>query len=78
MPMASICTMDSRLLPLLANSPSKSFRVTEFIAENCMELKPPKINSCTSSNHVGWPGEVRPNVASMMATMMELTCSTLR
>ena len=74
--MASICTMDKRLLPLLANSPSISLSVTEFMAENCMELKPPKINSCTSSSQVGVPSATRPNEASIKASMTELICST--
>ena len=74
--MASICTMDSRLLPLLADSPSISLSVTEFMAENCMELKPPKMNSCTSSSQTGVPGTTSPNEASMRASITELTCNT--
>ena len=78
MPMASICTIDKRLLPLLANSPSRSFKVTEFIAENCIELKPPNTKSCSSSNQGGWLALVNAKLASMMATITELTCSTRR
>jgi hypothetical protein len=57
--MASICTMDSRLLPLLAMLPSRSRRVTVFIAVNCSELTAPKQASCRMCSHSGWAGVTR-------------------
>ena len=50
----------------------------KFIAENCMELKPPNTNSCSSSNHGGWLALAQAKLASMSATITELTCSTRR
>ena len=40
--MASICTIDNKLLPLLAMWLSRSRRVTVFMAVNCIELTAPK------------------------------------
>ena len=46
--MATICTIDSRLLPLLAMSCPRSFRVTVFMAVNCSEFTAPNTASCTN------------------------------
>ena len=44
-PVASIITIDNKLLPLLAWCVSRSRRVTVFITVNCIELTAPKIAS---------------------------------
>ena len=78
MPMASICTMDSRLLPLLALPASRSLSVTVFMAVNCMELVAPKISSWTMTTHSGSAVETVPKLAIISDSTRVLPMSTRR
>ncbi len=76
--MASICTIDSRLLPLLASAPPRSFRVTVFMAVNCIELKSPKKASCAIVTPSGsWP-EMSAKLAMAVPTSRVLATSMRR
>ena len=76
--MASICTIDRRLLPALAMLPSRSFSVIVFMAVNCSELTAPKTSSWTMCSATGWEGVVKPKLAIVSPTRAVLTTSTRR
>ncbi|MNV80652.1 hypothetical protein D3C71_1742690 [compost metagenome] len=57
--MASIWIIENKLLPLAASRLLKPFRVTLFMAANCMELVAPNKASCATCNASGHPGEIR-------------------
>ena len=76
--MDSICTMDSKLLPLLAAGPSMSLRVMVFMAVNCIEFTMPKQARCSSSVHTGWPGAMKAKLAMMLPSASVLATSTRR
>ncbi len=76
--MASICTIDSRPLPLLALAPSRSLRVMVFIAENCRELTAPKAASCSTCHASGQPGSRSAKLAISIPSMAVLATRTLR
>ncbi len=75
---ASICTIDSRLLPLLAMPSSRSRKVTVFIAVNCSELTAPKASSCRTCIANGCDGAARPKLAIVSPTSAVLTTRTRR
>ena len=74
----SIITIDSRLLPLLASSPSRSRSVSVFIAVNCSELTAPKAANCTACTHTGRPGRTSAKLAIAVPTSSVLPTSTRR
>ena len=78
MPMATICTIDSRLLPLLAMSCPRSLRVTVFMAVNCSEFTAPNTASCTTCTHSGCEGAASPKLAMVTPTSSVLPTSTWR
>ena len=77
-PMASICTIESRLLPLLAMSGARSFRVTVFMAVNCSEFTAPNSASCTTRSTHGWSGDVSAKLAITTPTARVLPTNTRR
>ncbi len=68
-PMASICTMEKRLLPLPASRGGRPLSVTPFMAANCMELLAPKRQSTAISSHRGVTGEKVAKAAMDAPTM---------
>ncbi len=75
---ASICTSENRLLPLLAPPVPRSFSVSVFIAVNCIEFTPPKSASCTSRSHSGWSAVVSPKLAIARPTSTVFVNNTRR
>ncbi len=73
---ASICTIDSRLLPLLADSPVMSLSVTEFMAENCIELMAPNTSNCSHDQPYRLRGADQPQARIITPSNTEFTCST--
>ncbi|KAG1364617.1 hypothetical protein G6F59_018957 [Rhizopus arrhizus] len=56
--MASIWIIENRLFPLAASRLLNPFKVTLFIAANCMELVAPNRASWATCNANGHPGEI--------------------
>eukprot|EP01022_Parablepharisma_sp_SALTPOND_P019257 TRINITY_DN325_c0_g4_i2.p1 TRINITY_DN325_c0_g4~~TRINITY_DN325_c0_g4_i2.p1 ORF type:complete len:1147 (-),score=388.80 TRINITY_DN325_c0_g4_i2:349-3789(-) len=73
-PMASICTIEKRLLPLPASSLCKPLSVTLFMAANCIELQAPNTDSCTIASTSGHCGVIRANEMMAPPTSTVLTC----
>ncbi len=77
-PVASIITIDSRLLPALAWSRSRSRSVTVFMTVNCNELTAPNSASCSNRQPSGWPVSNSTKLAMARPTSTVLIISTRR
>ncbi|MNW12704.1 hypothetical protein D3C71_2104640 [compost metagenome] len=75
--MASICTIENRLLPLPASSRESPFSVTLFIAANCIEFEAPKVASCRIDTASGQPGDIAANEAIEAPTISVFTSRKL-
>lgn len=72
-PIASICTIEKRLLPLPASSCERPLSVTLFIAANCMELAAPNTARITIPTIIGVPRVINANATIEEPTITVLT-----